>query len=257
MPAWYLKQLPKGGLPVFLALYQEAQPDYIGPVRSARPYYLHWVLPFDAGYAHVGGSPEARKQIKSLGIKDLDEFANPGAYERVTKRYAPHNVYTSREKLLDLQRSKGFGSSSFISFIRKLEAPRATPKVRKIDINISGFLYNVHYDYDSKTNNYRRSMGGKAHIDERSRDQITPKVVIVLVMQKGIASDGVHTTYKTTGGGAMFIFQDGGITKGIWKKRDAKSQFKFVDSQGKALALNPGQTWISVVGQAGSVAYRY
>ncbi len=94
--------IAEGGITRFLALYQESQPDYIGPVRSVRPYYLDFLMPFDAPIAHVGGAPQALSDIRSLGVKDLDQFANSGAYQRITTRYAPHNVYTSIAQLLYL-----------------------------------------------------------------------------------------------------------------------------------------------------------
>lgn len=246
----------EGGITRFLALFQESQPDHIGPVRSARPYYLDWLLPFDAAYAHVGGSPDALAQIKSLGVKDLDQFSNAGAYQRVSNRYAPHNVYTSSAKLDALEQQKGFTTSNFTGFVRKAESPVEVPAAIAIDLAISSYLYNVHYDYDKVSNSYKRSEGGKPHVDERSGEQIAPKTVVALVMPSGIAADGTHTDYKTVGSGPMFVFQDGGVTQGTWTKADRKAQFTFTDAAGKPLALNPGQTWVTMVGNAGAVTYR-
>lgn len=245
----------EGGITRFLTLFQDTQPDYVGPVRSARPYYLDWALPFEAGYAHVGGSPEALAQIKALGVRDLDQFSNSGSYTRVSSRYAPHNVYTGIGRLIELQRGKGYNTSNFNGFSRKKETPLPTPTARTVDLTISSFLYNVHYDWDQATNSYKRVMGGKPHTDEKSGAQITPKVVVALVMAKGLHPDGQHTTYGTTGSGQMFVFQDGGLTTGTWHKPDRKAQFTFTDPAGKAIAFNPGQTWITVVGEAGSVKY--
>lgn len=245
--------IAEGGITRFLALYQEAQPDKIGPVRSVRPYYLDFALPFDAPIAHVGGSSQALSDIKALGARDLDQFANAGAYERVKNRSSPHNVYTSTAKLDALNASKGFTSSSFTSFARKKEAPSAQPTATKIDLNISSALYKVHYDYDVATNSYVRSQGGAAHTDEKSSAPITPKVVIALVMTRGIASDGQHTNYGTTGSGKMYVFQDGIAIEGTWAKPDRKSQFSFTDSSGQVIELNPGQTWITII-DAGKVS---
>ena len=246
----------EGGITRFLALYLEAQPEHIGPVRSARPYYLDFLVPFDAAIAHVGGSPEALAQIRNEGIKDLDQFHNSGAYQRVSSRYAPHNVYTSMAKLDSVNQAKGFTSSNFTGFQRKAEAPSAQPTARSIDFTISSFLYNVHYDYDPTTNSYNRVMAGKPHTDERSGTQLSSKVVIALMMGKGIASDGLHTTYATTGSGQMFVFQDGVVTEGTWQKTDRKSQFVFTDSAGAPMKLNPGQTWVTILNLPGSVVHK-
>ncbi len=244
----------EGGITRFLALYQEAQPASIGPIRSARPYYLDWVLPFNATYAHVGGSPEALAQIKSLGVRDLDQFANSGSYERISTRYAPHNVYSSAARLYDLAQKKGYTSSTFTSLPRKTEAP-ATPTARTIDLSISGPLYNPHYDYDATTNTYKRSEGGKPHMEQNNGAQLSPKVVIALVMPSAIAADGTHNSYTTTGSNTAFIFQDGVVTQGTWKKDSRTAQFVFSDAAGQPIKLNPGQTWVSMVNAASSVVY--
>lgn len=248
--------IAEGGITRFLALYQESQPKYVGPVRSARPYYIRWLLGFDAGYAHVGGSPEAIKDIRALKVKDLDQFYNPGAYQRVNNRFAPHNVYTGLDKLLKLEKDKGWKTSTFTGFVRKAENPREIPKASTINIGISSPLYNVQYSYQKLSNSYLRNMGGAKHKDEKSGKQIAPKVVVVLVTTQGIASDGLHTTYKTTGSGRAFIFQDGSVTFGTWEKKKETDQIRFGNAEGAPLGLNPGQTWVTVVGNKSAVSYK-
>jgi cytoskeletal protein RodZ len=244
----------EGGITRFLTLYQESQPQYIGPIRSARPYYIDFALPFEAGFGHVGGSPDALNDIKNLGARDLDQFFNSGAYWRITERYAPHNVYTSFERLDVLNQSKGYTSSKFTPFERKKDVPQ-TPAAANIDFRISSPLYSPHYQYDPATNSYKRSQGGAAHVDQKSNTQISPKVVIALVMDKGLMSDGSHTTYKDTGYGKMYVFQDGIASEGTWAKTDRKNQITFTDKNGLSLKLNAGQTWISIVGASGDVTY--
>ncbi len=244
----------EGGITRFLALFQhDSLPDYMGPVRSVRPYYLDYLQGFDAAIAHVGGSPDALAQIKNQGVKDLDQFANGGSYKRVSNRYAPHNVYTSIANMLDLQKKKGF-SSTYTGFPRKAEKAVSPAIKTSIDLNISSFLYNVHYDYEVATNSYKRSEGGKPHTDERSGSQLNPKVVIAIVVTKGVASDGVHSTYQNIGSGKAYVFQDGMVTEGTWSKSSSKAQITFADGAGAAIAMNAGQTWISLVSKATDVS---
>lgn len=243
----------EGGITRFLALYLESKPDFVGPVRSVRPYYLSWLQGFDAGVAHAGGSAVALEKIRNEGIKDLDQFSNTGPYQRVSGRYAPHNLYTSLNALIELQKSKGFTSSKFTSFPRKLDTPITPTTAKSVDIKISSTLYNTHYDYDAATNSYLRVLAGKPHIDERSGKQINPKVVIALVLSQG--REGVHTTYNTVGSGRAFIFQDGGVTVGTWSKASDKEQLLIGDANGAPLGLNAGQTWLTAVGAENKVVY--
>ena len=247
--------IAEGGITRFLTLFQDSTPDNIGPVRSARPYYLEWALGFDAAYAHVGGSPEALSDIRTWGVRDLDQFFNSGAYHRISERAAPHNVYTSFATLNQLETAKGYTSSAFTSFPRKAEKALKVPIAKSVDMGISGPTYNVHYDYNATTNSYNRSEGGAPHIDANTNAQISPKVAIGIVVPYSIQSDGKHSNYGVIGSGQAYIFQDGGVTIGNWSKADDKSQITFTDSAGVAIPLDPGQTWITTVKTAGNVTY--
>lgn len=247
--------IAEGGITRFLSLFQDTAPEDVGPIRSARPYYLQWAMGFDAGYAHVGGSPEALADIKAWGVKDLDQFANSGSYHRISTRAAPHNVYTSIAALNQLETAKGYTTSSFTGFERKAEAKAKTPTAKSIDMKLSGPLYNTHYDYNATTNSYNRSEGGAPHMDAATNTQLSPKVLVSLIMPYGLQSDGHHSEYNTIGSGAAYIFQDGNVTIGQWAKTANNIQFSFTDAAGKPIKLNPGQTWLTALGAPSEVSY--
>lgn len=249
--------IAEGGITRFLALFQDTAPDYIGPIRSARPYYVQWCMSFDCALAHAGGSPEALSNIKSWKTKDLDQFANGGSYQRVTNRYAPHNLYTSMDSLNQLEASKGFTTPSFTPLVRKKATPSKTPDATSIDVNISSTTFNSHYDYDANANAYKRSQAGAAHItiDKTGAEtQIIPKVVVVLITSYGIASDK-HSSYGVTGSGEALVFQDGTVTHGSWQKDDYKSALSLKGDAGETLPLNPGQTWFVALPSTSKVSY--
>lgn len=245
--------IAEGGITRFLALYQDTSSDFIGPVRSVRPYYLDVVSSFDAAIAHVGGSPEALAQIKSANIKDLDQFQNPGAYERVRNRAAPHNVYTSSAKLEAIEAQKGYTKSTYVGFEHATkEEKAATPTAKVINLNISSPLYNVVYNYDPATNSYLRTLGGAAHMDEKSSKQLAPKVVIAVETTRG--QNGVYSVYGMTGSGPVTIFQNGTVTQGTWTRGDGKTSplYTFKDAAGAIIKLAPGQAWLTLVTPGGA-----
>lgn len=245
----------EGGITRFLTLFQEAKPGYIGPIRSVRPYYLDWLVPFDAPVAHVGGSAEALAQIRNEGIKDLDYGSNSDYYQRINSRYAPHNVYTSRDRLLELHTAKGWTKSDFTSWERKSDNKTPTPTAKALDFNISSYLYNPHFDYIAETNSYHRSQAGQPHVDEKTNAVIDAKVVIAIVVPKSLHPDGTHTIYATHGSGKAYIFQDGTVTVGKWEKPERKKQIIFKTNTGDTIKLDTGMVWVSVVGEEGAVKY--
>lgn len=250
--------IAEGGITRFLALYQESKPQLIGPVRSVRLYYVDWLAPYQASIAHVGGSKFALDQVRNGSYRDLDQFFNSGSYWRATDRYAPHNVYTSFEKLDALNQKKGYTTSAFTSWPRKDGTPAKTPTATSIDVKISGPLYNSHYDYDASTNTYKRFEAGAAHND-REAGQITPSVVVVMdVTMTLVFEDGYREQIATTGGGHARIFQDGTVTEASWSKADRGSPLLFKDGSGKEIPLNRGQTWVTAVpvNQGGGVTWK-
>jgi hypothetical protein len=267
----------EGGVTRFLALFQDQTPDNVGPIRSARPYYIQWDMGFDAAYAHVGGSPDALADISAWGVKDMNQFSNGGSYHRINTRAAPHNVYTGIATLNQLEAAKGY-TSTYNGFPRKADQPYKAPAttsttktkatsapdtrtpVTSIDLALSGPVYNPHYDYNAGTNSYARNEGGSSHTDANTNAQLSPKVVVAMVVQKAQgaldSSGAYYSDYTVVGSGPAYIFQDGVVTQGTWSKADMKSQVTFTDSGGQAIPLNRGQAWVTAVSATNQVTYK-
>ncbi len=244
----------EGGITRFVALYQEAEPELIGPVRSLRPYYLDWAAPFQASIAHVGGSAEALRDVGSGKYRDIDQFFNPNTYWRASDRYAPHNVYTNANRLAALNKDKGYTSSEFTGFSRQDSKAIKEPDATSITINLSSDLFNTSYTYDKASNSYLRSLAGQPHND-REKGQINPSVVIALRVDQG---GSYYQEIGTHGNGEAIVFQNGTATKVTWKKADRDSQLQFIDANDKPFALNRGQTWITATptSSKGSVTWQ-
>ena len=257
--------IAEAGITRFLALFQDSSPQYIGPVRSLRPYYIDFAAPFQASIVHVGGSPDALAEVSTSGFRNLDQFANGSYFQRISARDAPHNVYTSFAQLDQLNQIKGYTTSSYTGWPRKKDKKITVPTAKTIDFAISSPDFYAHYDYDAASNSYLRSEAGAAHLDLVSASdgtgvQLKPKVVIAVVMPLSSgaldASGAYYSEYQDSGSGTAYVFQDGGVTVGQWSKSGTTDQIKFTDSAGNAIPLDAGQTWITVVGSAGEVTYK-
>ena len=233
-----------------------AEPQLIGPVRSVRPYYVDWMAAFDPTIVHIGGSANALKEVRSGNYKDADQFFNAAYFWRATDRYAPHNVYTSFAKLDELNKAKGYTSSTFTGFARKADQPSKKLDAKTININISYNLFNVRYNYDPGCNCYERYLAGEKHMDRES-GHIKPKVVIAMKVPTHLGmEDGMREQMTTLGSGTAYVFQDGTVTIGTWNKKDKKDQIKFVNQAGDEITLDRGQTWISITAPEKSVTWQ-
>lgn len=247
----------EGGITRFIALYQESRPGLIGPVRSVRPYYVEWAAAYDAGVAHIGGSARALQMIRSGNYgTDLDQFFNAGSYWRATDRYAPHNVYTSFDRLDELNTAKGKTTSNFSGWTRQDEAKSEAPNATSIGIAVSTGAYAVNYNYDPTSNSYIRFQGGENHTD-REGGQITPKVIIAIKVPMELGfEDGYREQITTVGSGEGYVFQNGTVTQVTWSKPDAKAQITFTSAEGKQLVLNRGQTWVTALANTKAVTWQ-
>lgn len=144
--------------------------------------------------------------------------------------------------------------------------------VNNINLYIGGVSdFNVQYSYDPATNTYNRNYeSGAAHevyecanedLGEKNPEdvctltQISPSVVIAMIVQEGKAADGYHEDITTVGSGKAYIFQNGAAIAGTWSKTSIDEQIKFTDDSGAEIALAPGQTFITAVPAYGSVEY--
>jgi hypothetical protein len=249
----------EGGVTRFMAVYQDTTPTNVGPIRSARPYYIQWALGYNAAYAHVGGSDDALSDITAWGVQDMNQFYNGSYYHRTADRDAPHNVYTGIDTLNQLEAAKGY-TSSYTGFTRTKDTPKQQPDVTSIDLSLSGQLYDPHYVYNPTTNSYDRSEAGEAHIDANTGKQLSPKVVVALVvpLERGAldSSGAYYSNYNVLGSGTAYVFQNGTVITASWNKADNKSSLSLIDANNQPVALNRGQTWITAVSSTAGVHYQ-
>ena len=144
--------------------------------------------------------------------------------------------------------------------------------VTDIAINFGGWdAYDVTYKYDSSSNSYLRSFGdGTPHnvYDCPAEDlgevipesnctlkQMSPSVVVAMMVEEHLADDGYHEDIAAVGSGVAYIFQNGQATEGSWSKASVNEQIRFFDAAGKEVALVPGQTFVEAVPRYGAVSY--
>jgi hypothetical protein len=251
--------LAEGGITRFLAFYLENRPAQLGPVRSIRTYFVDWALEFGAPVAHVGGNADALDLISPLHMKDMNQFYNGGSFYRTTDRYAPHNAYTSSDLLDALEAKLGYNTpASFTPSPRQKDAPQPNPTHPIIDINYSYNGYQVEYRYDAGCNCYNRFLAGAPHIDRNTGKQIQVKNVVVEYMPTsyGYTRIGESTVIMgTPGSGQAIVFRDGGAEAGTWNKTSHADRTKLIDTGGKDIPLDAGNTWYSIVPVGKTVKY--
>ncbi len=241
----------EGGITRFMAVYaDDAAVSKIGPVRSARPYYVDWAAEYDSLYAHVGGSPEALAKLSSGGaVRDINQFSSGNTFWRDTIRSAPHNVYTStdRMKAMDDARFATRTQPPLDGWKFKTDAaPEDRPQSASLAIDFSIPEFRVTWTYDRSTDDYVRSQGGAASKDDDGAAMRAKNVVVQYCKVQTIDEAGRKRIDDLGQGDASFAI-DGAVVHGTWKKDDSRSRTRFYDASGNEIKFNAGTTWIEVV----------
>ncbi len=279
----------EGGISRFMGIFYcgiAAQSQNIAPVRSARTYFLPWVLEYDALYNHVGGAgrcndptvderAKALCQIETYKIKDMDQFgiSFPTCYRNYDRLDHPvateHTMVCVTDKLLKLAGERGWTNvdakgvawdKNFTPWKFKDDAPAAE---RGASLSASfvawkGYEreYGVRWDYNPQTNRFMRFNGGVPHTDLETKEQLSASsVVIIFAKETGPVDNHAHLLYNNTGEGDGLMLADGKVTKIRWKKADRTSRTKFFDTSGKEVTLTRGQIWIEMLPIGTPVTY--
>jgi hypothetical protein len=278
----------EGGITRFMGVFYcgVAAPVSLSPVRSARTYFLPWVLEYDALYNHVGGAgrcndptvdtrAKALCQIEEWDIKDMDQFAIsfPTCYRNYDRLDHPvateHTMVCVTDKLLKLASERGWTNvdakgvawdKNFKSWKFKDDA-KQEERPASFSVNFVAWKgyereYGVRWDYDPTTNSYLRFNGGVAQTDLENQKQLTAKNVVVLFAREtGPVDEHAHLLYNNVGTGDGILFQDGKATKVTWKKQLRGDRTIFYDAQGKEISFVKGQIWIEMLPTGTAVNY--
>ncbi len=258
--------LAEGGATRFMAVFDpsEVMPE-IGPVRSSRPYYLEWASEYAALYAHAGGSPKALTVIREnsdLSKQNLEALGRDGVYFwRDHGISAPHNLFTSSEKMNFALRDKGFAdqTASFQPWLFKNDAALADrgQDGKTATFNFSyGLTYKVGFQYNRERNVYLRFNADQPHTDKNTGKQIEAKNVIVqLVEEPQLVGEKGRLDIYVGGTGKAWIFRDGQVIPATWKKTERTERTRFYDADDKEIELNSGNTWVQVLSKTQDVTY--
>jgi len=277
----------EGGITRFMAIYYCRDANPIGPVRSARMYYVQLLQEYGKNplYAHVGGAntpgpADALGEIRDLGwdiYNDLNQFGVPFPYyyrdyERLPNVATEHTMYAATSKLWEFAKSKRklsnvdedrekwdetFSPWNFID--------DATVQQRGSTNKISlGFWdqyndFDVQWNYDKQSNAYKRVNGGAPHLDKNTGKQLYAKNVVVVLSDESVANDGYdagqHLLYDLSGSGDGFLFQNGKAVKITWRKNKPESRMKFYDPSGEEASFVRGPIWVQIVPLGNKIAY--
>lgn len=238
----------ESGITRFLAVFADGENlKEIGPIRSARSYYVEWAREFSPLYVHCGGSPEALAKIIKDKVFDFNEFYKGDYFWRDGSRYAPHNVYTSSKLLDGYLDGKKMEKGEFEPWEFKDDLPlEKRTESEPIRIRFRTEDYSVEWKYDKDMDDYVRYMGGKQHKDKNG-DEIRAKNIAISYIKSQVYDGAGRLKMENIGSGKAVICLDGKCEEGFWEKKTGLSRMRFYDKMKEEIKFNAGATWIEII----------
>ena len=245
------EMLVEGGITRYLCVFGQYDGlTKLGPVRSARPYYVTMSKMLDGYFAHVGWSDIAKEMIENdPNVDNLNGLTNLSTimFYRDNSRVAPHNCYTDGEKIIAGIETDGYrtthkdGFNSMFGFNYKDTPLNSGNKAVKVQTNFSESR-TPWFEYNESDGRYYRFQYGEKQIDDQTNEQLSYKNVIVMVTQYSDI-DGYLKNIDWNTGGEGYYITDGEYIPIKWKTKDT---IQFYTEDGKQLKMNPGNTFITV-----------
>ncbi|HAE43527.1 MAG TPA: DUF3048 domain-containing protein [Clostridiales bacterium] len=239
----------------YLAVFLTESPEHIGPVRSARPYFLTFALEFDAVFVHVGGSSEALINIRDYQMANISGMTS-GEFWRYYKtgKEAPNNMYTAMKNLRDAQGYMNYRQEGNYDAWHFSEDPYPLSELYETQPATSFAItynkdYQVRYVLNEDIGAFNRYVNNKLHIDEYYDDEIAATNIIVQKLKKVVLDNEGRLALYNVAEGEGYYISNGEMIEINWEKTGIRDRTIYRDKDGNEILLNPGQTWIQVISQ--------
>ncbi|WP_055665284.1 DUF3048 domain-containing protein [Desnuesiella massiliensis] len=238
--------MAEGGIPRFISLFQKNTVKEIGPIRSARSYFIDISKEFKLPFAHCGGSEDALNSIKAQNLISLNEMTNGSYYWRDKTRKAPHNLYTSSEKLIELIKKKNYTNKENvkIKFDSEYWGNDTLPKANMVKLTLNRF-YNTHYEFQD--GRYMKYMDNVKTIDKAYNEPVAVKNVVIQKTSITLNKDKIHVDIPLVGKGEGYVISNGKYQRINWFREGLDSPTILKDLEGKEVPLSEGNTWWNII----------
>lgn len=257
----------EGGLTRLQAIFYAETPDVVGPIRSARPYFIDLAREYNAVFVHHGGSQAAFDYLDTGVVDDISTNTNYNIFWRSDTRYAPHNSMMNYADLWEVIRERS------IDVLKEMRTFTFAPEVTEDDdkktnddeepvvptvtaITVDNPYTLVEYKYIQETNLYEHYVDGELYIDAENDLPITESNILIQYVSSRVLDKYTRLAIDMTAGGKALLFTGGNLVEGTWSRADLDSPTIFTDGEGNEFVLTRGKTWIHVIDQNSEVTYK-
>lgn len=251
------EMVTEGGITRLLAVFSDRNAiPQVGPVRSARDQHLQFVLPLNAIFVHIGSSVYAANLISEYAYQDIDGMylgSTSFVFDEIRNKNAhyaqEHCWYTDSALIAAGMEKTGLASGGANTPLFKFAQTAAAPTesdAPDISFRFSGYSP-VRLTYDAAFGAYLKQAYEAPQIDESTGAQLAFQNVVLLFTDVSLKPDGQCTDFALTKGTGYYCY--GGKARAIhWEKGGPTAALKLTDGEGNEIEVNPGKSYIAVIG---------
>jgi hypothetical protein len=253
-----IEETVEGGLTRLFAVFQCDGSGVIGPVRSARTTdaYLLRLFHGNVVFGYSGSSPKVARDITAQSHAVLLSYdANGSLFYRSSSRPAPHNVYTSTERLLKAGVARKKHMHAPRPFFKYAATAPKGRRVKDIALRWSGY---ASAGWTWTGHHWNRIQNGTPDMLASGQRASAANVVVMRIKTRYL---GLHDVLGNaspddvvTGKGRVWVFRNGRLIGGTWKRKTLNSPLRLIRN-GKAIPLQPGQTWIELLPSPDTISF--
>lgn len=245
----------EGGMNRYMAIIENYDDlKRIGSVRSCRTYYTYFAREFDAIYAHYGQSTFAKPYLANVDHINGLEAIGTVAYFRTKDRKAPHNAYTSGERLNKAIRQLGY-SENYDSAYRghyrfakedhkvTLEGAKDVKEAYKVS---PGYVLNKPwFEYHEDDGLYYRYQYGAPHKGDEGQVKVKNIILQYCPSSHYATTDYLDINVQDDSYGCYVT--EGRSIPIKWKKDGEFGPTHYYDMENNEIILNQGKTWVCII----------
>ena len=252
----------EGGETRLMLILQDKDLDKIGPIRSARHYFIDYAMENDAIYVHFGSSPQALSDIDKYSISDINGiYESETSFWRVSDKYAPHNAVTSTKNIMKIAEREEYRTTTnqepVLNYVVAEVNLEDGKNANTVTIPYSE-VNTVKYEYDAETKEYVRYSRGEKQVDWESGKIITTKNIIIEKCENWTLDDGSEKgrqtldNVKTLDG---YYITNGKVVPIKCEKNSRKEQTVYKDLEGNEINVNDGKTFIQICPEDAKISF--
>lgn len=240
------EEVVEGRTTRFAAVFHTQSSDPLGPIRSGRTQDISLFSSFNAPlFVWSGGNGGVTYLINDSSLINMGPSVVDGYYRGPGK--APHDLYTSTDNIwFQTPPDQPGPPPQQFQYLDEGEAVDGAPTA---GVKVRVGSENIEWTWNPELSKFERSQRGREHFDNTFGRIGATNVVIMGVRYDRSVVDRNSPEAQTIGEGPIWVFTDGQVRQGMWKRDIGFYPIEFFTPEGAPLELSPGNTWIELADQ--------